>query len=119
MNIYGHIIDLKKLTLNLVRLVLCLFVLSSSLHLDEHHHSAEDGYSICKVNCKSCEPHARYENCEECIIKRSKETFVTNITHFNFSNNKSLLFSLGNQFFKKYSIDFYCYSRPPPPLNIV
>ena len=119
MNIYGHIIDLKKLSLALGRLILCLFVLSSSFHLAEHNHSAEDGYSMCKADCDSCEPHARYDNCEECLITRNQESFATSIVYLNFSNEKPLLYSLETQVFNKYSLYHYSYSRPPPPLNIV
>ena len=119
MNIYGHIIDLKKLGLAFARLTLCLFVLSSSFHLAEHNHSVEDGYNMCKVDCESCEPHVRHDNCEECVINRNQETFAINSTYSNYLNNKPIFFSIEDKVFNKYSINLFSYSRPPPPLNII
>ena len=119
MNIYGHIIDLKKLGIAFARLTLCLFVLSSSFHLAEHNHSVEDGFNMCKVDCESCEPHARYDNCEECVVNRNQETFAINSTYFNYLNNKPIFFSIENKVFNRYSISLFSYSRPPPPLDTI
>ena len=41
---------------------------------------------MCKADCESCEPHARYDNCEECLITRNQESFATSIVYLNFSN---------------------------------
>ena len=119
MFIFKHTNSLKRVVRGFVRFALCSLILSSSFHLDGHNHSNEDGYNMCRVDCESCEPHARHDSCEECVINRNQESFLFSVVYLNYSDNRSLLFLLDKQGCKKYSIDHYSYSRPPPPLNLV
>ena len=119
MIIRKHPDSLKRVVRGFLRFLLCSLILSSSFHLEGHNHSDEDGYSMCSVNCESCEPHAHHGSCEECVINRNQESFTFGVAYLNYSDNKSLLFYLDKQDYIKYSIDHYSYSRPPPPLNPV
>ena len=119
MFIFNHTNSLKRVVRGFVRFALCSLILSSSFHLEGHNHSNEDGYNMCRVDCESCEPHAHYDSCEECVINRNQESFLFGVAYLNYSDNKSLLFLLDKQECKKYSVDHYSYSRPPPPLNPV
>ena len=119
MFIFKHTNILKQVICGFVRLALCSLILSSSFHFEGHNHSNEDGYNMCRVDCESCDPHVKYDNCEECVINRNQESFLFGVAYLNYSDNNSLLFLLDKQKFKKYSVDHYSYSRPPPPLNPV
>ena len=107
-------IGLKQKAQIFAKFAICFVMVLSSLHLDEHNHADNDGYSMCRVDCELCEPHAKHSNCEECVINRSQESFIANITFLSYSHNSSLLFALENQIFNKYSISLFSYSRPPP-----
>ena len=107
-------IGLKQKAQIFAKFAICFLMTLSSLHLDEHNHSENNGYSMCRVDCESCEPHAKHSNCEECVINRSQENFIANIAFLSYSHNSHLIFTLENQIFNKYSISLFSYSRPPP-----
>ena len=106
--------NLKQKAQMFAKFAICFVMFLSSLHLDEHNHANSDGYSMCRVDCESCEAHAKHSSCEECVINRSQESFIANISFLSYSHNSSLLFALENQIFNKYSISLFSYSRPPP-----
>ena len=106
--------ELKQKAQMFAKFAICFFMVLNSLHLDEHNHADNDGYNMCRVDCESCEPHAKHSNCEECVINRFQESFTANVSFLSYSHNSSLLFALENQIFNKYSISLFSYSRPPP-----
>ena len=111
---YKNKIELKQKSQLFAKIAICFLMILSSLHLDEHNHADNDGFSMCRVDCESCEPHAKHSNCEECVINRSQENFIANIAFLSYSHNSPILFALENQIFNKYSVPIFSYSRPPP-----
>jgi len=82
MFIFNHTNSLTRVIRGFVRFALCSLILSSSFHLEGHNHSNEDGYNMCRIDCESCEPHARHGSCEECVINRNQESFLFGVAYY-------------------------------------
>ena len=96
-----------------ILLVLLLFL--SGLHLSEHHHSADDGYSICNPECDSTDHHSITSDCEDCLNNNNQKSFFNRHLLFVFYQIKISL-NKNNDIFNSNLHTSHFLSRAPPTL---
>ena len=106
--------NIKKLIFRLLNVSLCIMILSSSLHLNEHIHNKNDGYTICTPGCEKDNHHSINENCEKCINNRHHQKLFNDTNFYKHKNNKSQIIFDDVFVFNKYLVFSFNFSRPPP-----
>ena len=110
---------IKNLIVGFLNVSLCIMIVSSSLHLNEHIHNKNDGYTICAPGCEIDTHHSKGDNCETCLNNRCKQKILNDTGFYNYINDKPILKYIDLFILNKYIIYSFSHSRPPPPLNIV
>ena len=105
--------NIKKLIFRLLNVSLCIMILSSSLHLNEHIHNKNDGYTICTPGCEKDNHHSINENCEKCINNRHHQKLFNDTNFYKHKNNKSQIIFDDVFVFNKYLVFSFNFSRPP------
>ena len=65
--------NLKNILQGLGQVTLSFLLLSGSLHVSEHDHAKEEGYSICNPECNSSDHHVLKTDCDECTRNRNNQ----------------------------------------------
>ena len=107
-------INIKNLVSSLMHVLLCFVVLTSSLHLYEHNHVKEDGYTICTPACNTDTHHSVNDNCETCLKNRYQQKIYYHAGFYNYKNDNPFSKNINLFIFNKYVIYSFSYSRPPP-----
>ena len=107
-------INIKNLASSLLHALLCFIVLTSSLHLYEHNHTKDDGYTICTPECDIDTHHSVNNNCETCLKNRYQQKIYHQTSFYNYKNDKPILKNIDFFNFNKYVIYSFSYARPPP-----
>ena len=93
---------------------LSILLLSTTLHVDLHHHEHYDGYSICDIDCDDGKHHSISHQCEKCLNQNNR-LVVQEFIDLPYNKYNRALYSLTENFNETFTI-FSLYSRPPPSL---
>ena len=109
-----NIINIKNLSSSLLRFLISFMVLTSSLHLYEHSHAKEDGYTICTPECDTDTHHSINNHCDTCLKNRYHHKIFYHADFYNYKNDRPISRNSDIFIFNKYIIYSLSYSRPPP-----
>ena len=65
--------NFKHYSKGAIQFLLSFFLLTNGLHVDDHDHSAVEGYSICNSECDKPNHHSIEDNCEKCVNNSNKQ----------------------------------------------
>ena len=97
-----------------IHFLLCLFLLTNGMHIDDHDHGAVDGYSICNHECDSSSHHFLKDNCEECVNNSNKQKLFFDTQSFSMIDSSNIII---NEHYSPFTNDANCHyfgSRAPP-----
>ena len=107
-------IKMKNLVSSLLHIFISLLILTGSIHLYEHNHAEEDGYTICTPACDTETHHSINDHCETCLKNRYQHKIFYHPSFYNYKNDKPISKNNDIFIFNKYIIYSFSYSRPPP-----
>ena len=99
-----------------IQFLLSLFLLTNGLHLDDHDHSAVEGYSICNHECDKPNHHSIEDNCKECVNNSNKQKLFLNSQSFTMIVTSNITL---NEYYSTFTNNISCHyfgSRAPPKL---
>ena len=76
-------INIKNLASSLLHFLISFMVLTGSLHLYEHSHAKEDGYTICTPACDTDTHHSINDHCETCLKNRYQHKIFYHADFYN------------------------------------
>ena len=97
-----------------IQFLLSLFLLISGLHIDDHDHSAAEGYSICNPECDSSSHHSSENNCEECVNNSNKQKLFLKAQSYSLSYKSNFILQDYCNSFNNNINYHYFGSRAPP-----
>ena len=97
-----------------IQFLLSLFLLTNGLHIDDHNHSAAEGYSICNPECDSSNHHSSENNCEECVNNSNKQKLFINTQSFSMIDKSNFTLQKDYHSFISDINSHYFGSRAPP-----
>ena len=97
-----------------IQFLLSLFLLTSGLHIDDHDHSAVEGYSICNPECDSSDHHSSENNCEECVNNSNKQKVFLKAQSFLMIDNSDFTLKNNYHYFNS-NIKVHLFDSRAPP----
>ena len=97
-----------------IQFLLSFFLLTNGLHVDDHDHSALEGYSICNPECDLSSHHSLKDNCEECVNNSNKQKLFFDTQSFSMIDTSNIIL---NEYYSPFTKDANCHyfgSRAPP-----
>ena len=97
-----------------IQFLLSLFLLTSGLHVDEHYHSANEGYGMCSTECDSSHHHNSEDNCEECLNNSNKQKFFIKYQTNSIYDKSNINYKEKTYSFIK-NVSYHSFSSRAPP----
>ena len=99
-----------------IQFLLSLFLFTNGIHLDDHDHSAVEGYSICNHECDKPNHHSVEDNCKECLNNSNKQKLFLHTQSFLMIDTSKIIFNDDYSIFTNDTNCNYFGSRAPPNL---
>ena len=109
-----HLYSIGHFSKGTIQFLLSLFLLTNGLHIDDHNHSAAEGYSICNPECDSSDHHSSENNCEECVNNSNKQTLFLKAQSYSLSHKSNFILQDYCNSFNNDINYHYFGSRAPP-----
>ena len=109
-----HLYNIGHFSKGTIQFLLSLFLLINGLHIDDHDHSADDGYSICSPECDSSSHHSSENNCEECVNNSNKQKLFLKAQSYSLNYKSNFILQEHCNFFNNDINYYYFGSRAPP-----
>ena len=97
-----------------IQFILSLILLTSGIHIDEHCHSANDGYGMCSTKCDSSHHHNSEDNCTECVNNSHKQKLFLKAQSYSLSHKSNFILQDYCNSFNNDMNYHYFGSRAPP-----
>ena len=97
-----------------IQFLLSFFLLTNGLHVDDHDHSALEGYSICNPECDLSSHHSLKDNCEECVNNSNKQKLFLKAQSYSLSHKSNFILQDYCNSFNNDINYHYFGSRAPP-----
>ena len=108
--------NIKNIFQGLSQITLSFLLLSGSLHVFEHDHTKEEGYSICNPECNSSDHHVLKIDCDECTRNRNNQKIYNDTYKINTYVKTKNSYHFDEHVFKSLLNQSNIPSRAPPSL---
>jgi len=109
-----HLYNIGHFSKGTIQFLLSLFLLTNGLHIDDHDHSAAEGYSICNPECDSSNHHSSENNCEECVNNSNKQKFFIKYQTNSIYDKSNINYKEKTYSFIK-DVSYHSFSSRAPP----
>ena len=106
--------NIKNILQGLCQITLSFLLLSGSLHISEHDHTKEEGYSICNPECNSSDHHVLKADCDKCTRNQNNQKIYNDTYKINTYVKTKNSYYFDEHVFKNLLNQLNIPSRAPP-----